>query len=149
MGAPGQIFTMLAQHKDLIYSGAGSVLCSLSDGTTSLGGGAMLPTDDAAYDAADELRGLPSFIGICYDPETGLAVSADQAELALDQDKVTIGRPVKGWTGKMRNFDGTDLNFRVLDVLQDRTVGAYRLQLEILKSTGLGRRIVRSGEGGV
>lgn len=109
----------------------------------------MLPTDDAAYDAADELRGLPSFIGICYDPETGLAVSADQAELALDQDKVTIGRPVKGWTGKMRNFDGTDLNFRVLDVLQDRTVGVYRLQLEILKSTGLGRRIVRSGEGGV
>ncbi len=146
---PGQLYSLLAQHKDLIYSGAGSVLCSLSNGVSAQGEGALFSPDHADYDAADELRGLPSFTGVSYDPDTGLVVSADQAELALDQEKVTIGRPEKGWTGKMRNFDSTDLNFRVTDVMQDRTIGGYRIVLEILKASGAGRRIRRTGEGGV
>jgi len=149
MNAPGQLFTLLKQHKDLIYSGAGSVLCTLSSGSSSIGEGAFLSPDDSSYDASDELRGIPSFIGVSYAPDTGLMISADQAELALDQDKVTIGRPVKGWTGKLRNLDETDLNFRIVEVMQDRTIGGYRLRLEILKSAGTGRRIMRSGEGGV
>lgn len=149
MNVPGQLFTLLKQHKDLIYSGAGSVLCSLSNGTSSIGEGALLSSDNPLYDAADELRGIPSFIGVSCDAVTGMMISCDQAELALDQDKVTIGRPEKGWTGKMRNIDDTDLDFTILEVMQDRTIGGYRLRLEIRKPAGAGRRIMRSGASGV
>lgn len=150
MVVPGHIYELVKSHKDLIYSGAGSVLCQFSTPLgASQGSGAMLPTDDEEYDATDELRGLPSFIGLSYDPETGMAVSADQAEIAVDAAKLTLGRPVKGWTGAFRNIDGTDLSFRIVDVMQDRTLGTYRIRVEVLKPTGTGRVIVRSGEGGV
>lgn len=150
MPVPGQIFELVKSHKDFIYSGAGSLPCQFTDSKgDSQGAGAMLPEDDEAYDASDSLRGIPSFIGLSYDPDTGVPVSADQAELAVDAAKLTLGRPVKGWTGKMRNIDGTDLSFTVSDVMQDRTLGVYRIRLSILKATGTGRRIVRSGDGGV
>lgn len=153
MLAPGSLFDLFqGGHKDLIYSGAGSVLCSLINTLPtpqSQGLGAMLPPDDELYDSSDALRGIPSFTGQGYDPETGLTVSADSAEIAIDTSKITIGRPVKGWTGKMRNIDGTDLDFKVLDVMQDRTLGVYRIRLSILKATGTGRRINRAGVGGV
>jgi len=150
MVATGNIFDMLAGgHLNLIYQGAGSVLCSLSNGTSSIGGGALLPTDDPSYDAADELRGIPSFTGAVLDPETGVLISCDQAEIGVTQSSVTIGRPVDTWTGALRNLDGTDLAFRVAEVMQDRTIGAYRLKLEILKPAGQGRRIKRAGPSGV
>ena len=150
MTAPGAIYDLLkGGHLDLIYQGAGSVLCSLSDGTSSIGEGALLPDTDPNYDPEDELRGIPSFTGAVYDPATGLMISCDQAELSVTQASVTIGRPVDGWTGALRNLDGTDLNFKVAEAMQDRTIGAYRLKLEILKSAGEGRRIIRTGEGGV
>jgi hypothetical protein len=149
IGNPGSVFDLVKVHAPAIYSGAGSVLCSLNNGTTGIGEGALLPTDDPNYDADDELRGIPSFTGVTYDPETGMMVSADQAELGVSQEAVTIGRPIKSWTGQMRNLDGTDLDFTVLEVMQDRTVGVYRLRLEVRKASGRGRRIIRSGEGGV
>lgn len=150
MNTPGAIYDQLrGGHATLIYEGAGSVLCSLSDGTSAIGEGAMLPTDDPSYDASDVLRGLPSFTGASYDSDTGLMVSADQAEIGVLQSSVTLGRPEAGWMCTMRNFDGTDVTYRIFDVLQDRTLGAYRLKLEISKATGTGRRIERAGEGGV
>ena len=110
----------------------------------------MLPETDPSYDADDVLRGIPSFTGAAYDPDTGLMISADQAELGITQASVaSVGRPVEGWTGTMRNLDGTDLSFRVAEVLQDRTVGVYRMKLEILKPAGEGRRIRRAGESGI
>ena len=149
IGTPGSINELLKVHVPAIYAGAGSVLCSLSDGASAQGEGAMLPIDDPAYDAEDVLRGLPSFTGASYDPESGMMVSADQAEIGIAQSDVTIGRAKKGWTGSLRNLDETDLRFTVLDVMQDRTVGVYRLKLEIGKDVGRGRKINRSGEGGV
>lgn len=150
MDAPGAIYDLLSGgHLDLVYQGVGSVLCSLNDGTSAIGEGAMLPDTDPSYDATDVLRGLPSFTGASYDPDTGLMISADQAELGVTQASVTIGRPVEGWTGALRNLDGTDLLFRVAEVLQDRTVGAYRMKLEILKAAGEGRRINRAGDSGI
>ena len=150
IGVPGGIFDLIKAHKPELYSGAASVLCSLTTpASVSQGAGAMLPTDDPEYDADDQLRGIPSFTGVSYDPETGCVVSVDQAELGIDGAKITLGRPVKGWTGKLRNLDGTDLNFRILEVMQDRTLDVFRLRLEILKPAGLGRRIRRNGEGGV
>jgi len=150
MNTPGGIYELLKSHKDLIYSGAGSVLCSFTNKEAqSQGVGALLDSEDPAYDASDSLRGIPSFTGISYDAETGLVVSIDQAEIGVDQAKFTIGRPVKGWTGKMRNLDGTDLTFKVLDVMQDRTVGVFRIRLSVMKDAGQGRRINRAGEGGV
>ncbi|MFI4894429.1 MAG: hypothetical protein ACIAQ0_13520 [Phycisphaerales bacterium JB058] len=109
----------------------------------------MLPSDDEDYDATDELRGVPSFTGLTYDPETGLPVSADQAEICVATDNISIGRPVKGWTGSMRNVDDTDLDFKVLDVMQDRTIGVMRMRLSVRKSAGTGRVIDRAGIGGV
>lgn len=151
LGAPGQIYSdLLGGHLDLIYAGAGSVLCSLTNASAlSQGIGAMLPVDDENYDAEDELRGLPSFTGISYDPDTGLVVSVDQAEIAIAQKLITVGRPEKGWSGSMKNMDGTTLNFRILDVMQDRTLGVFRIKCTVLKDTGKGRRINRAGEGGV
>ena len=109
----------------------------------------MLSPSDPSYDAGDVLRGIPSFTGIMSDPEPGGFITADQAELSVSQEDVTLGRPDEGWTGKLRNIDGTDLSFRVQTVMQDRTIGAYRLKLEILKAAGVGRKIVRIGEGGI
>jgi hypothetical protein len=150
MVASGNIFDMLAGgHLDLIYQGAGSTMCSLSNGTDSIGEGALLPTDDPSYDAADVLRGIPSFTGAVLDPETGVMISCDQAEVGVTQASVSIGRPVEGWTGALRNMDGTDLAFRVAEVMQDRTIGAYRIKLEILKPAGQGRRIKRAGPSGI
>lgn len=109
----------------------------------------MLPVDDENYDASDALRGIPSFIGMDFDASTGMMISADKAEISIDMDRITIGRPEKGWSGEFRNIDGTDLRFRITDVMEDRTVGVFRMPVEILKSAGKGRKINRAGEGGI
>ena len=151
LGTPGGIYDLLnGGHLDLIYSGAGSVLCALTNTVAGTQGyGAMMGTEDPEYDSSDVLRGLPSFTGMSYDAETGLMVSVDQAEIGVPVGNITIGRPIKGWTGKMRNLDGSDIDFRVLDVMQDRTLGVFRIRLSILKAAGLGRRVDRAGVSGV
>ena len=55
---PGYLYTLLAQHKDLIYSGAGSVLCSLSNGVSAQGEGALLSTDHVDYDEIQNFYNL-------------------------------------------------------------------------------------------
>jgi hypothetical protein len=83
-------------------------------------------------------RCVGNFIGIQNITDernnTSIAVINDSAEACINYDDVTIGRIKENWTLSFVQ-GGTDevISFRVDNVVEDRTVGVYRLKLSLLK----------------
>jgi hypothetical protein len=79
---------------------------------------------------SDELKGVPSFIGLQIIAEDQAKIN-DSAEIALDHQDITIGVPKRGWKISVENTnDGQMYDFAIKDVLDDKTTGLYRIMLE-------------------
>jgi hypothetical protein len=105
--------------KQLITNNLFSVPCVISNGTEE-----------------QETRCLGNFIGLQITSEgsNNIAVINDTSEACINYDDITIGRPKANWTLSFIQ-GGTDkmINFRIDNVMEDKTMGVYRLKLSLLK----------------
>jgi hypothetical protein len=85
-----------------------------------------------------EIRCIGNFIGIqnITDERNGnsIAVINDSCEACINYDDIIIGRIKENWTLSFTQ-GGTNevITFRIDNVIEDRTVGVYRLKLSLLK----------------
>jgi len=144
VGIAGSAFRLLQdKHKQRIFQGEASLPCALTDKShtpnQSIGYGSIISPDAPDYDASDVLRGIPSNIGVCIDPETGLFIPGATMELAVASDDVPFGKPKKGWIGRVVNYEGDTQDFSVDACMFDQTLGIYRLTLILISAQGVGR----------
>jgi hypothetical protein len=116
-------FDLLKRDKKLfLTNNLFSVPCILSNGAET-----------------EETRCIGNFIGlqIITDKSSNsnsIAVINDTCEACMSCDDITIGKVKENWTLSFRQ-GGTDetINFRIDNVIEDRTTGVYRLKLSLLK----------------
>jgi hypothetical protein len=133
-------FDLLKRDKGLLFkSNPFSIPCILSNGTDTQGKNSLLDPTDPNYDPTDTLKCVSNYIGIQLN-STGASTINDSAEATLNTDDVKIGRPQAGWTISFvpQNTKDTDINteminFKIDYVMEDRTVGVYKLSLSLLK----------------
>jgi hypothetical protein len=141
-------YSILDAHKReyLIHGNPFSVRCQLvSSDSEDEKQGSLL-------DDTDELRGLPTEIGLTISSETGLGTIGNTAEFLLDINDVKIGKPAKGWKLFYHNRAGEVLKFKVEENIEDKTIGVYRLQLSAIVSQERANRIKvcsRRGQGAI
>jgi len=141
----GAGFDLIKNHQNglLIDGSPFSVRCILEDTAgNKQGEGATLPEDNENYDAADELRGLPDQIGLALDAE-GLPIMADSAEFFLNMNSVTLGVVKENWKLTFWNYEGSK-EYRISSVARDKTLGVYRLELQLRKAAKKGAKISRT-----
>jgi hypothetical protein len=115
-------FDLLRRDKNLVVSNnLFSVPCLLSNGTEE-----------------QETRCIGNFIGIqnIIDERnsSSIAVINDSAEACINYDDVTIGRIKENWTlSFIQGGTNEVITFRIDNVMEDRTMGVYRLKLSLLK----------------
>jgi len=117
-------FDLLKRDKGLLFkNNPFSVPCILSNGINT----------------QNDLKCIGNYIGIQLN-STGASTINDSAEATLNVDDVKIGRPQAGWTISFipQNTKETDtntemINFKIDYVMEDRTIGVYKLSLSLLK----------------
>ncbi len=116
-------FDLLQRDKRLLVTNnLFSVDCILSNGT----------------DTQDDLKCVSNYIGITNTSSGNNNMNAtsiinDSAEAALNIDDVKIGRPETNWIISFapRN-KGKMIDFRIDYVMEDRTIGIYKLSLSLI-----------------
>lgn len=145
------VFEFLEIHKKTIFSHGGvSTICILYGPDSVQGLGATLNINDSAYNADDSLKCISNFVGVSISTETGLGLIGDSAQATLNMDDVTIGAPEEDWKiyiyiPSLKDF----MKFKIEDVMPDRTLGLYSLNLSVIKNTGEGKKVYRQGLGGM
>ncbi|MDD2839819.1 MAG: hypothetical protein PHY80_01675 [Rickettsiales bacterium] len=136
-------FDLLKRDKGLLFkNNPFSVPCILSNGTEIQGKNSLLDPTDLNYDSADVLKCISNYIGIQLNSETKTSVINDSSEATLNIDDVKIGRPQASWTisfipqnTQETNTDTNMINFKIDYVMEDRTIGVYKLSLSLLKDS--------------
>jgi hypothetical protein len=86
---------------------------------------------------AEETRCVGNFIGIQTMTNGGnnqIALMNDSSEACVNYDDITIGRIKENWTlSFMQGGTNETIAFRIDNVMEDRTMGVYRLKLSLLK----------------
>jgi len=136
-------FDLLKRDKGLLFkNNPFSVPCILSNRTETQGKNSLLDPTDLNYDSTDVLKCIGNYIGIQLNTENKTSVINDSAEATLNIDDVKIGRPQAGWTisfvpqnTQETNTDTDMVNFKIDYVMEDRTIGVYKLSLSLLKDS--------------
>ncbi|HSQ97267.1 MAG TPA: hypothetical protein VLL98_00940 [Rickettsiales bacterium] len=136
-------FDLLKRDKGLLFrNNPFSVTCILSNGTEIQGKNSLLDSTDLNYDPTDILKCIGNYIGIQLNTENKTSIINDSSEATLNIDDVKIGRPQAGWTISFvpQNTQETDtntdmINFKIDYVMEDRTIGVYKLSLSLLKDS--------------
>jgi hypothetical protein len=136
-------FDLLKRDKGLLFkNNPFSVPCILSNGTETQGKNSLLDPTDLNYDPTDVLKCIGNYIGIQLNSENKTSIINDSAEATLNIDDVKIGRPQAGWiisfvpqNTKETNTDTDMINFKIDYVMEDRTIGVYKLSLSLLKDS--------------
>ncbi|HSQ97117.1 MAG TPA: hypothetical protein VLL98_00155 [Rickettsiales bacterium] len=136
-------FDLLKRDKGLLFkNNPFSVPCILSNGTEIQGKNSLLDPTDLNYDQTDILKCIGNYIGIQLNTENKTSIINDSAEATLNIDDVKIGRPQAGWTisfvpqnTKNTNINTEMINFKIDYVMEDRTIGVYKLSLSLLKDS--------------
>ncbi|HSQ97360.1 MAG TPA: hypothetical protein VLL98_01430 [Rickettsiales bacterium] len=136
-------FDLLKRDKGLLFkNNPFSVPCILSNGTETQGKNSLLDPTDLNYDPTDVLKCIANYIGIQLNTENKTSIINDSAEATLNIDDVKIGRPQAGWIISFvpQNTQETDtntdmINFKIDYVMEDRTIGVYKLSLSLLKDS--------------
>lgn len=117
-------FDLLKRDKGLLFkNNPFSVPCVLSNGINT----------------QNDLKCISNYIGIQLN-STGASTINDSSEATLNTDDVKIGRPQAGWiisfvpqNTKDTNTNTEMINFKIDYVMEDRTIGVYKLSLSLLK----------------
>ena len=141
-------FDLLKRDKGLLFrNNPFSVPCILSNGTEIQGKNSLLDPTDLNYDLTDVLKCIGNYIGIQLNSENKTSIINDSAEATLNVDDVKIGRPQAGWTisfipqnikkidDQETNTNTNMINFKIDYVMEDRTIGVYKLSLSLLKDS--------------
>jgi hypothetical protein len=116
-------FDLLKRNKNLIVThNLFSIPCTISNGTET-----------------EETRCIGNFIGLQMITDkssnsNSIAIINDSCEACVNCDDIHIGKIKENWTISFKQ-GGTDeiINFRIDNVIEDRTTGVYRLKLSLLK----------------
>jgi hypothetical protein len=113
-------FDLLKRDKNLVISNnLFSVPCVIANNTEE-----------------QETRCIGNFIGIqnITENNNSIAVINDNCEACINYDDITIGRIKENWTlSFIQGGTNETITFRIDNVMEDRTMGVYRLKLSLLK----------------
>jgi len=120
-------FDLLKRDKGLLFkNNPFSVPCVLSNG----------------IDTQNDLKCIGNYIGIQLNSTDRTTIINDSAEATLNVDDVKIGRPQAGWiisfipqNTQETNINTDMVNFKIDYVMEDRTIGVYKLSLSLLKDS--------------
>jgi hypothetical protein len=112
---------ILAADRASIFNGVGSVPCTL----TNLSG------------TTQELRCIGDFVGAVLNPISGVYEMNDSSECCINYRDVYLGEIKANWQLSFLQPGTNELiNFKVDNVMVDRTLGLYKLKISILKPGG-------------
>lgn len=122
---------------------AADLLGILEDATGGFGW-ALTVTDPSGKTAA--LTGFSTDVGTSIDPETGIAVAARRASVAIPIARLTasgLGMPraiadqaSKPWLVTFQDVGGTSHTYKVSQAMPDRTLGVVTCMLEAYRTAG-------------
>ena len=82
---------------------------------------------------SQEITGQARNINMLFDIESGTEIQSEQASVTVRLSTLTIGEPVKGWKGTVKDTAGTAFPFHVVQAMPDRTLGLIVLKLGALE----------------
>jgi hypothetical protein len=111
----------LNRDKAAIFTGVGSVPCILTN----------------TNNETQEVRCIGDFVGAILNPISGAYEMNDSSECCIDYQSVTIGEIKENWRLSFKQAGtGEIMDFKVDNVMFDRTLGLYRLKISLLKQGG-------------